>query len=50
MICLYLKIPEDRFGVAHISFVYLVKFKLLAQFPVDNLVMKLLLLLLDRNT
>ena len=45
MICLYLKIPErfvrlifyDRFSVVHILFVCVVKFKLLAQFPMDHL-------------
>ena len=41
---LYLKIPEDfvrlifqeRFGVAHMPFVRMIKSKLLAQFPVDH--------------
>ena len=45
MIRLYFKIPEkfvhlifqDRFWVKHISFVPRVKFKLLAQIPVDHL-------------
>ena len=44
VICLYLKIPEkfvsfffeDGFRVVHITFVRFVKFKLLAQFPVDH--------------
>ena len=45
MIRLYLKIPEelaslilqDRFWVVHIPFIRMVKFRLLAQFPVDHL-------------
>ena len=45
VICLYLKIPEnfvwliflDGFRVVHIPFGRMVKFKLLAQFPVDHL-------------
>ena len=44
VICLYLKIPEDvvqlillnRFQFVHIPFLWLVKFKFLAQFPVDH--------------
>ena len=52
MIRLYLKIPEelvrlvlpDRFWVVHIPFVRMVKFKLLAQFPVDHLAQSCLVL------
>ena len=45
VICLYIKIPEefvsfilqDGFWVVHMPFVHIVKFKFLAQFPVDCL-------------